>query len=126
VGPDGATVKPAAENGVKMEMFIFDVFEHSVSFAAMEVVREEEFAPVKNAPGAGKDCPETARDLIFALCRRYVEAAGAVVLGGGVRVGFVAQHVDGPVEVSPLLSYGGEGLEDVCGGKTLETPVLLE
>lgn len=36
-----------------------------------QVRREEEFAPVKNAPGQGlPDSPDTARDAILALHRR--------------------------------------------------------
>lgn len=36
----------------------------------MEVLRDEEFAPVKNAPGAAKDSPDTAQAAVLALHRR--------------------------------------------------------
>lgn len=92
--------------GVKLELFIFDTFPLADSTALFEVKREEEFAPVKNAPGQGlSDSPDTARDALLALHKGWVEAAGGRVSSG-----------DG-VEVSPLVSYSGEGLEELCGGK---------
>jgi len=51
-----------------------------------QVPREEEFAPVKNAPGAGSDCPETARAALSALCLARLVAAGGAVRGGDFRV----------------------------------------
>jgi UDP-N-acetylglucosamine/UDP-N-acetylgalactosamine diphosphorylase len=38
--------------------------------ALLEVRRDEEFAPVKNAPGAAADSPDTARKAILALHTR--------------------------------------------------------
>ena len=53
---------------MKLELFIFDTFPLASSTALFEVRREEEFAPVKNAPGQGlPDSPDTARDAILAL-----------------------------------------------------------
>ncbi|KAK8311830.1 hypothetical protein V6Z11_D02G278000 [Gossypium hirsutum] len=37
--------------GLKLEQFIFDAFPYAPSTALFEVLREEEFAPVKNANG---------------------------------------------------------------------------
>ncbi|PSC69582.1 UDP-N-acetylglucosamine diphosphorylase 1-like isoform B [Micractinium conductrix] len=92
--------------GVKLELFIFDTFPMASSTALFEVRRDEDFAPVKNAPGQGlPDSPDTARDAILALHKRWVEAAGGRV-----------SSAEG-VEVSPLVSYAGEGLEAACGGK---------
>jgi UDP-N-acetylglucosamine/UDP-N-acetylgalactosamine diphosphorylase len=42
-------------------------------------VREEEFAPVKNATGAAVDTPDTARLLLLNLHTRWVVAAGGFV-----------------------------------------------
>ena len=41
----------------------------------MEVLRDEEFAPVKNAPGAAKDSPDTAQAAVLALHKRYALSA---------------------------------------------------
>lgn len=103
VDENGAPVQPTANNGVKLEMFIFDCFPFSKSFACVEVERAEEFGPVKNAPGAAVDSPDSARALLLALGRRYLEEAGVPVEG------------EGGVEVSPLLSYRGEGLVSLAG-----------
>merc|ERR1712224_557242 len=100
-GDDGATVKPEANNGIKLESFIFDVFPLSVRMAILETAREEEFAPVKNAPGSATDSPDTARAMLNALSRRWVTESGGKIEGGD----------DAVLEISPLVSYAGEGLK---------------
>ncbi|KAH8987335.1 nucleotide-diphospho-sugar transferase [Lactarius hatsudake] len=80
--PTGAPVKPSSPNGMKLEMFVFDVFPHTERFAVLEVAREEEFSPLKNAPGTGADDPETSRRDLLAQHRRFLEAAGAAVKDG--------------------------------------------
>lgn len=115
-GEDGNAIAPTAENGVKLESFIFDVFPLSQKMAILETLREEEFAPVKNAPGAPTDSPDTARAMLGALARRWIAAAGGSVEGS----------VDAPVEISPLLSYSGEGLQDRVVGRTLSAPCHVE
>jgi UDP-N-acetylglucosamine/UDP-N-acetylgalactosamine diphosphorylase len=55
------TVNPTQNNGVKLEMFIFDVFPLAQnSWLVVEGDREDEFAPVKNEPGNPQDSPDTA------------------------------------------------------------------
>ena len=56
--------------GVKLELFIFDSFPLAERCALLEVRREDEFAPVKNAPGAAADSPDTARRAMLALHTR--------------------------------------------------------
>ncbi len=92
------TVQPEAPNAWKYELFMFDAFTRSAGMSVLEVAREEEFAPVKNA--AGDDSPESARNLSLELHRSWALAAG-----------MKEAEMDGfPVEVSPLTSYAGEGL----------------
>ncbi|KNE72376.1 hypothetical protein AMAG_16859 [Allomyces macrogynus ATCC 38327] len=107
----GETIMPGTPNGVKLELFVFDVFPFCNKFAVFEVVRCNEFSPLKNKDGP--DSPATARRDILDLHRRYLTAAGAKVEGG-----------DG-VEISPFMSYGGEGLE-AYAGQTLTGPRQLE
>ncbi|KAM7188737.1 Nucleotide-diphospho-sugar transferase [Naviculisporaceae sp. PSN 640] len=111
----GETVKPSKPNGIKLEQFVFDVFPklELSKFACMEVRREDEFSPLKNAPGTGEDDPETSRRDILAQGARWLKAVGAD-LGGAEGV-----------EVSPLVSYGGEGLEKYSG-QTIDTSKPLE
>ncbi|KFK36408.1 hypothetical protein AALP_AA4G120100 [Arabis alpina] len=101
--------------GLKLEQFIFDCFPYAPSTALFEVLREEEFAPVKNANGSNFDTPESARLLVLRLHTRWVIAAG------GFLTHSVPLYATG-VEVSPLCSYAGENLESVCRGRTFHAP----
>jgi UDP-N-acetylglucosamine/UDP-N-acetylgalactosamine diphosphorylase len=83
--------------------------------AVLDVLREEEFAPVKNAPGSSSDSPETARAYISKLAKKWVVNAGGILKGGSD---------ESISEVAPLTSYGGEGLEDVKG-KEIVCPFSL-
>ncbi|KAG6865768.1 hypothetical protein C0991_011965 [Blastosporella zonata] len=96
-------IKPSKPNGMKLEMFVFDVFPFTENFAVLEVARNEEFSPLKNAPGTGTDDPESSRRDMLAQHKRFLESAGAVVQEGV------------EIEISPLVSYAGEGLESIRG-----------
>jgi UDP-N-acetylglucosamine/UDP-N-acetylgalactosamine diphosphorylase len=65
-------------------------------FACMEVRREDEFSPLKNARGTGEDDPDTSKYDIMAQGKRWVQAAGATVVSDDRKSG---------IEVSPLMSY---------------------
>ena len=114
----GEQVKPDKPNGIKLEQFVFDCFPllPMNKFACMEVKREDEFSPLKNAPGSGEDCPETSRKDILEQGKRFLEEAGATVTSEGE---------EGGVEISPLISYGGEGL-DFLKGREIKAPAVIE
>lgn len=114
-GDLGETRKPSANNGIKLESFIFDVFPLSRNMVLFEAARAEEFAPVKNAPGTATDSPDTAREMISEQAKRWALAAGAKLEEGA----------EGLCEVSPLVSYGGEGLEQRVG-ELVGVPFHLE
>jgi UDP-N-acetylglucosamine/UDP-N-acetylgalactosamine diphosphorylase len=99
----GELIKPAAPNGMKLELFVFDVFPFTNSLCVLEVDRAEEFSALKNAPGSKADCPETSRRDLLAQQKRWLEANGAT-LGDGVEI-----------EVTPEVTYAGEGLDFVKG-----------
>lgn len=112
VDNSGKRIQPDKPNGIKIEKFVFDVFEFAENFVTVEVPREEEFSALKNADSAGKDCATTSRNDIYQLHKKYIEQAGGVVEGV-------------EVEISPLLSYAGEGIETIVKGQRFKAPVHL-
>ncbi|MDO4198382.1 MAG: UDPGP type 1 family protein [Erysipelotrichaceae bacterium] len=59
---DGEMVKPEAINGYKFETLVLDMVHLMDNCLPYEVIREKEFAPIKNATGV--DSVETARELL--------------------------------------------------------------
>lgn len=109
----GELVKPAKPNGMKLERFVFDVFPYvGLNLTVHEVPRQEEFSPLKNAPNTGSDDPQTSRRDLLAQHARWLKAAGAS-LGSGVEV-----------EVSPLVTYAGEGLVGLQGKSFDESTIV--
>ncbi|KAI5956216.1 UAP1 [Candida jiufengensis] len=100
--------KPTEPNGIKLEQFIFDVFPsiELSKFGCLEVDRNEEFSPLKNADGAKNDTPTT--------CKLHYLKRGTkwIIENGGI-----LENKDDLIEVMPLTSYSGEGLEFVKGQK---------
>ncbi len=62
IDADGNLVKPEKPNGYKFETLILDQIHKMSSCLPFEVVREKEFAPIKNATGV--DSVESARELL--------------------------------------------------------------
>jgi UDP-N-acetylglucosamine/UDP-N-acetylgalactosamine diphosphorylase len=62
IDEEGNFIKPDAPNGYKFESLILDMIHMMDSCLAYEVVRENEFAPIKNATGV--DSVESARELL--------------------------------------------------------------
>jgi UDP-N-acetylglucosamine/UDP-N-acetylgalactosamine diphosphorylase len=128
------TITPTDNNGIKLETFIFDVFPLCEKMAVMDVERSEEFAPVKNKPGSPSDSPDTARAMISDLAKTRVKAAGGVLTGQRKRVARTEEvddddeksNGDNICEISPLISYSGEGLETLVKGKDIHCPFRLE
>ncbi|SFL36548.1 UDP-N-acetylglucosamine/UDP-N-acetylgalactosaminediphosphorylase [Paenibacillus sp. 1_12] len=94
---NGQIIEAAQPNGYKFERFIFDFFPLAEAITVLKGKREMDFAPVKNKDG--EDSPQTARELIYELHRSWL-----------VKAGVVLDEVQGPVEISPLVSYEGEGV----------------
>ena len=85
--------------GFKFETFVFDALAHAERSVTLEVARELEFSPVKNA--SGEDSPDTARRALCRLHAAWVRAAGLPLPApdeGGVH----------PVEIDPLLAESEE------------------
>lgn len=100
-GKDGTKVAPETPNGYKFESLYFDTFCEADGMAILDIVREDEFAPVKNKEG--NDSVDTARELYLNQSKRWLENIGINLQDNEV------------VEVSPLLAYYGDELkkEDV-------------
>ncbi len=116
---EGKQIKPEKPNGIKLEQFVFDCFPflEMDKFACMEVKREDEFSPLKNAKGTGEDDPDTSRRDILQQGRRFLEGAGAIVTS--------ESEEESGVEVSPKISYGGEGL-GYMKGREIRAPAVTE
>lgn len=110
----GKRCTPEKPNGIKIEKFVFDVFEFAEKFVVLAVERNDEFSPLKNADSTGKECATTARNDIYRYHKKLIEAAGGHINGGDV------------CEISPLLSYSGEGLEEIVNGQTFIAPIYLK
>ena len=73
----GELVEPEEPNGIKLESFVFDALPLASKSVILETIRNEEFAPVKNASGA--DSRQTSKALMVARAADWLEAAGCAV-----------------------------------------------
>jgi len=74
IDEDGKPVKPARPNGVKLETFVFDAIPLASKSIILETLREEEFAPTKNATGL--DSAVTSRKMLIERAASWLESAG--------------------------------------------------
>ncbi len=89
----------------KFETFVFDAIPLARKTCCLEVIREEEFSPVKNQ--RGNDSPETVRVAMNHLHRRWLKEAGAEVAP------------EAQVEISPLFALDQEEVVEKLKGKKL-------
>ncbi len=107
----GELVRPAEPNAIKLETFVFDALLHASETVSLEVHREEEFSPVKNA--AGRDSPEQCRRDMTTLALSWLESCGARIERAG------DGSFDGFVEISPLTALDAEELKRVVKAGTV-------
>ncbi|XP_057651906.1 UDP-N-acetylhexosamine pyrophosphorylase-like isoform X2 [Diorhabda carinulata] len=112
IDESGNRIQPKTPNGVKIEKFIFDVFEYSQNFVTWEVPRNAEFSPLKNCESVHKDCPSTCKRDLLLLHKSYIQKAGGIVKCE-------------ELEISPLLSYAGENLESKVKGKVFDKCTVI-
>ena len=103
LGPGGQKLKMS---GWKFETFVFDSIPLARKTCCMEVIREEEFSPVKNQKG--NDSPETVRSAMVDLHRGWLKEAGVEIAP------------EARVEISPLYALDKEELLRKLKGKKLK------
>ncbi len=77
IDASGNPVEPKKPNGIKLESFIFDALPLSDASVILQIEREEQFAPTKNA--TGEDSAETTRRMMVERAARWLESAGVAV-----------------------------------------------
>lgn len=104
IDENGYKIKPTENNSIKFEMFIFDALKHAGKSIIMEVVREDEFSPVKNVEG--DNSPDTARQSMINMFGRWLREAGVKITTDE------AGNVKGTIEISPLYALDAEELNE--------------
>jgi UDP-N-acetylglucosamine/UDP-N-acetylgalactosamine diphosphorylase len=74
IDSQGRHVEPKEPNGVKLESFIFDAIPMASNSIVLDIDRNEQFAPTKNATGV--DSAESCRAMMIERAARWLEAAG--------------------------------------------------
>ncbi len=111
----GETIEPAEPNAIKFERFIFDLLPRATNSIVVETDAAQTFAPVKNAPGAERDSPDTCQAAMVWLYRDWLAAAGATVAA------------DVPVEISPLFALDQDELSaKVLPGTRIGKPTYFQ
>jgi len=98
----GNLITPEENNAIKFETFIFDILKHVQKSVVMEVVRKEEFSPVKNADG--DDSPATAQQDMINMFGRWLQKAGIAIPMDS------HNNVAGHIEINPCFAYDEEEL----------------
>ncbi|MBN1444010.1 MAG: hypothetical protein JXA90_14970, partial [Planctomycetes bacterium] len=105
--------RPCKIQGFKYETFVFDALPEASRFLNLEIVREQEFAPIKNRSGV--DSLESARELMVSEHRRWL--------------GEVGIDARGAVEISPLAAAEPGDLAGALAawnGRTFERDIRVE
>jgi len=100
----------------KLEMFIFDVFEFSENMGVFEVLRNEEFSPLKNGPDSKMDSPHSCIQHITELHKLWIQKSGGIIANSNDEL---------LCEISPLVSYCGENLTQYVKDKKISLPFHL-
>ncbi len=102
----GKLITPRAKNGIKFETFVFDALQDAERSVSIEIVRAEEFSPLKNREG--DNSPETVRQHQNNLYGHWLVAAGFPVIRDN------KGNVIPDIEISPLFALDEE---EVIGKK---------
>ena len=97
---EGRPVAPREPNGYKLERFVFDLLPEARAPVMVEALREDEYAPVKNARGS--ESPASARRALDACARRWLAAAGWQLPPASVAIELDHSVIDGPEDAARL------------------------
>ena len=100
VDDEGVAVSPSEPNGYKLERFVFDALPHANRVCIVEALREDEYAPVKNAQGG--DSPHTARAALSDRARRLLREAGIEEPPPGDWIELDPERIDGAEDLRAL------------------------
>ncbi|MEW5767143.1 MAG: UDPGP type 1 family protein [bacterium] len=115
----GGLIQPTAPNGIKFETFIFDMLPQAGKASAIEVVREEEYLPLKNKEG--ENSPTTVTRGLINLYALWLEAAEIKVPRDD------QGEVAGVVEISPIFALDRESfVEKVDKNITFDGRLYIE
>ncbi len=102
VNERGERCVPDEVNGVKFESFVFDALPYAKKIVHMEIVRENEYCPVKTLNG--HDSPDVAKQFMSNVCGRWLESAGVKVPRNA------SGTVTARIEINPLYALDEEEL----------------
>jgi UDP-N-acetylglucosamine/UDP-N-acetylgalactosamine diphosphorylase len=74
VDDSGARIEPESPNAIKLESFVFDALPLAESVIILEALRDDSFAPVKNAEG--EDSPADTQQQLQERSARWLEGRG--------------------------------------------------
>jgi UDP-N-acetylglucosamine/UDP-N-acetylgalactosamine diphosphorylase len=115
VDASGRTVEPEGPNAIKFERFIFDAFPLARRTLVLEVRRDDEYDPLKNAEG--DHSPEAVKASLSSLYARWLRQCGVAVPECDLS----------PIEISPRYALDGTQLaEKVDRSVRVDGPLYLE
>lgn len=104
LGEDGGKIDPKENNAIKFESFIFDILKYVKKNVIMEVLREDEFSPLKNMEG--ENSPASSRQDMINLFGRWLQNSGVPIPTDS------HGNVMGLIEISPCFALDQEELRN--------------
>ncbi|XP_022252555.1 UDP-N-acetylhexosamine pyrophosphorylase-like [Limulus polyphemus] len=123
---NGQKIKPEKPNGIKLEKFVFDVFEFTeyVLFKLPPGWSFYGFAASQNLPFL---CGSIFHYSAPSVCQNGTTNGHGQYSGEYINDESIKPYLEKTVvcEISPLITYDGEGLEEFVKGKIFVPPVIL-
>jgi UDP-N-acetylglucosamine/UDP-N-acetylgalactosamine diphosphorylase len=111
INENGELVTPKEKNGIKFETFIFDALPLTRQWMILEMSREREWAPVKNATGI--ESPGSTREFLTEMYAAWLESAG-------VKIPRAAGKSKIKIEISPVFALDAAELKSKLNPKSVD------